>query len=145
MRSTMAAHRRGLARRSRSTASLAERRPGPWRQRIGSGESTGPHDGACRPRRAANPEDERRLSAMTVDEVDAYLAGLEEPKRTTLEALRRSILAVVPDAEEGISYGMPAFRVDGKVVAGFAAFKNHLAYLPHSGEVLMVLGDRLAE
>ena len=54
---------------------------------------------------------------MTADEVDAYLAGLEGPKRTTLEALRRSILAVVPDAEEGISYGMPAFRVDGKVVA----------------------------
>ncbi len=82
---------------------------------------------------------------MTVDEVDAYLARLEEPKRTTLEALRRSILAVVPDAEEGISYGMPAFRVDGKVVAGFAAFKNHLAYLPHSGEVLTVLDDRLRE
>lgn len=70
-------------------------------------------------------------------------AGLEEPKRTTLEARRRSILAVVPDAEEGISYGMPAFRIDGKVVAGFAAFKNHLAYLPHSGEVLTVLGARL--
>ena len=82
---------------------------------------------------------------MTVGEVDAYLARLEEPKRTTLEALRRSILAVAPDADEGISYGMPAFRVDGKVVAGFAAFKNHLAYLPHSGEVLTVLGDRLTE
>ena len=82
---------------------------------------------------------------MTADEVDAYLARLEEPKRTTLEALRRSILAVVPDAEEGISYGMPAFRIDGKVVAGFAAFKNHLAYLPHSGEVLTVLGDRLRQ
>ena len=38
---------------------------------------------------------------------------------------------------------MPAFRVDGKVVAGFAAFKNHLAYLPHSSEVLPRLGDRL--
>ena len=75
---------------------------------------------------------------MTADEVDAYLAGLEEPKRSTLEALRRSIRAVVPDAEECISYGMPAFRVGGKVVAGFAAFKNHLAYLPHSGEVLEV-------
>jgi uncharacterized protein YdhG (YjbR/CyaY superfamily) len=81
---------------------------------------------------------------MTADEVDAYLAGLEEPKRSTLEALRRSILVVVPDAEEGISYGMPAFRVDGKVVAGFAAFKNHLAYLPHSSDVLLRLGDRLA-
>lgn len=80
---------------------------------------------------------------MTADEVDAYLAGVEEPKRSTLEALRRSIRAVVPDAEECISYGMPAFRVDGKVVAGFAAFKNHLAYLPHSGEVLGRLGDLL--
>lgn len=38
---------------------------------------------------------------------------------------------------------MPAYRVDGKVVAGFAAFKNHLAYLPHSGEVLASLGDLL--
>ena len=79
---------------------------------------------------------------MTADEVDAYLAGVDEPKRSTLEALRRSIRAVVPDAEECISYGMPAFRVGGKVVAGFAAFTNHLAYLPHSGEVLARLGDR---
>jgi uncharacterized protein YdhG (YjbR/CyaY superfamily) len=81
---------------------------------------------------------------MTADEVDAYLAALDEPKRSTLEALRRSILGVVPDAEECISYGMPAFRVDGKVVAGFAAFKNHLAYLPHSGQVLAELGDAVA-
>ena len=80
---------------------------------------------------------------MTAQDMDAYPEGLEDPKRSTLEALRRSIRAVVPDAEECISYGMPAFRVDGKVVAGFAAFKNHLAYLPHSGEVLSLLGDRL--
>lgn len=80
---------------------------------------------------------------MTADEVDAYLAEVDEPKRSTLEALRRSILAVVPDAEQCISYGMPGFRVEGKVVAGFAAFKNHLAYLPHSGEVLEALDDRL--
>ena len=80
---------------------------------------------------------------MSSDEVDAYLAELEEPKRSTLEALRRSIRAVVPDAEEGISYGMPAFRLRGKVVAGFAAFKHHLAYLPHSGEVLGRVDDRL--
>jgi uncharacterized protein YdhG (YjbR/CyaY superfamily) len=78
---------------------------------------------------------------MSSDEVDAYLANLEEPQRTTLERVRRSIRAVVPDAEECISYGMPAFRVDGKVVAGFAAFKNHLAYLPHSGSVLTDVGD----
>jgi uncharacterized protein YdhG (YjbR/CyaY superfamily) len=68
-------------------------------------------------------------------EIDLYLASLDEPKRSTLEALRASILKVVPDAEQCISYGVPAFRVQGKVVAGFAAFKNHLSYLPHSGSV----------
>ena len=46
---------------------------------------------------------------------------------------------VVPEAEEGISYGMPAFRMHGKVVAGFAAFKKHLSYLPHSGSVFTEL------
>ena len=81
---------------------------------------------------------------MSAEEIDAYLTGVDEPKRSTLEAVRRSILAVVPDAEQCISYGMPAFRVDGKVVAGFAAFRHHLAYLPHSGDVLSDLGDRLA-
>lgn len=81
---------------------------------------------------------------MAADEIDAYLATVDEPKRSTLEALRRSILAVVPDAEQCISYGMPAFRVEGKVVAGFAAFKRHLSYLPHSGTVLADVGDAVA-
>ena len=80
---------------------------------------------------------------MTVQEVDDYLGGLTEPGRGTLETLRRSILAVVPDADQGISYGMPAFRVDGAVVAGFAAFKNHLSYLPFSGSVLTELASEV--
>ena len=78
---------------------------------------------------------------MSSREVDRYLATLDEPKRSTLEALRRSILDVVPDAEQCISYGVPAFKVRGKTVAGFAAFKRHLSYLPHSGSVLPALGD----
>jgi len=81
---------------------------------------------------------------MSRAEVDRYLAGVDEPKRSTLEALRRMIGDVVPEAEEGISYGVPAFRLDGKVVAGFAAFKNHLSYLPHSGSVFPELGDEVA-
>lgn len=80
---------------------------------------------------------------MSVREVDAYLRGLEEPKRSSLETLRRTILEIVPDAEQVISYRVPAFRVDGKVVAGFAAFKNHLSYLPFSGSVLGQLTDEL--
>jgi uncharacterized protein YdhG (YjbR/CyaY superfamily) len=81
---------------------------------------------------------------VTQEEIDGYLAEVEEPKGTTLETLRRSILEVVPDAEQCISYGTPAFKVDGKTVAGFAAFKNHLSYLPHSGSVLGQLGDEIA-
>ncbi len=81
---------------------------------------------------------------MSQEEIDAYLAGLDEPKRSTLEALRGSILQVVPDAEQGMSYGMPAFKLKGKAVAGFAAFKPHLSYLPHSGSVSGALGDAVA-
>ena len=81
---------------------------------------------------------------MAKGEIDGYLAALDEPKRTTLETLRASILEVVPEAEQGISYGMPAFKVGGRTVAGFAAFKHHLSYLPHSGSVLSSLGDDLA-
>jgi len=82
--------------------------------------------------------------SVSTRDVDRYLASLEEPKRATLEALRRTILEVVPDAEQTISYGVPAFRLDGKVVAGFAAFKHHLSYLPHSGSVFPELGDALS-
>ena len=78
---------------------------------------------------------------MSRQEIDAYLAGVEEPKRSTLERLRQDILSVVPQAEQCISYKVPAFRVEGQVVAGFAAFKNHLAYLPFSGGVLKQLAE----
>ena len=81
---------------------------------------------------------------MTSADIDAYLAELPEPKRGSLEQLRRRILTAIPEATECLSYGMPAFKVDGKVVAGFAAFKNHLSYVPHSGSVLPALADELA-
>ena len=81
---------------------------------------------------------------MSKGEVDNYLAVLEEPKRSTLQTLRRTILDIVPEAEQCISYGVPAFRLQGKVIAGFAAFKNHLSYLPHSGSVFPELGDVLS-
>ena len=81
---------------------------------------------------------------MSKQEIDDYLAKVAEPKRATLQMLRQTIRDLLPDAEEVISYGMPAFRLNGKVIAGFAAFKNHLAYLPHSGSVLTELRDDLA-
>ena len=78
---------------------------------------------------------------MSAGQIDDYLAGLEEPKRATLAEVRRRILEVVPDAEQTISYGCPAFKVNGRTVAGFAAFTKHLSYLPHSGSVLGALAD----
>jgi len=81
---------------------------------------------------------------MSKQEVDEYLANLDEPKRTTLQQLRQTIRSIVPEAEESISYGMPAFRLGGKVIAGFAAFKNHLSYLPHSGSVFAEMPDDVA-
>lgn len=81
---------------------------------------------------------------MSEAEIDAYLVALDEPKRATLEHVRRTILEIIPEAEQGISYGLPAFRLRGKVVAGFAAFKNHLSYLPHSGSVFPELRGELA-
>ncbi len=80
---------------------------------------------------------------MSADEVDKYLVGVEEPQRTVLQTLRGTILEIVPEAEQVISYGVPAFRVHGRTIAGFAAFKTHLSYLPFSGSVLGQLSDEL--
>ncbi len=81
---------------------------------------------------------------MSTKEIDDYLAALDQSQRRALETLRRTIMDIIPEAQQCISYGMPAFRVNGKVVAGFAAFKNHLSYLPHSSSVLSELADDLA-
>ena len=81
---------------------------------------------------------------MAEHEIDDYLAAIDETKRATLEKLRATILAVLPEAEQGLAYGAPAFKVGGKTVAGFAAFKNHLSYLPHSGSVLTELAEEVA-
>jgi uncharacterized protein YdhG (YjbR/CyaY superfamily) len=83
--------------------------------------------------------------AVSAHEIDRYLDALQEPKRTTLARLRQTILDILPEAEQGISYGVPAFKIRGKTIAGFAAFKNHLSYLPHSGSVFPQLHDELKD
>jgi uncharacterized protein YdhG (YjbR/CyaY superfamily) len=82
---------------------------------------------------------------VSAEEIDRYLNALEDPKRATLARLRQTILDIIPEAEQGISYGVPAFKVRGKTIAGFAAFKNHLSYLPHSGSVFPQLQDELRD
>jgi len=62
--------------------------------------------------------------------IDQYLAGVSDDKRAALQRLRETILGVIPTAEECISYGMPAFRYEGKVVVFLGAAANHCAFYP---------------
>jgi len=64
------------------------------------------------------------------DDVDAYLARVPEPARTTLEKMRAMVRAAAPkDATEAISYGIPSFQYKGGVV-WYAAFKKHCSFFP---------------
>jgi uncharacterized protein YdhG (YjbR/CyaY superfamily) len=76
--------------------------------------------------------------------IDEYLAPLPPDRRAALEKLRRTIHTVLPDAEECISYSMPAFRHQGKVVAGFLATAKGCSYFPFSGTTLSTLSADLA-
>ena len=76
--------------------------------------------------------------------IDAYLAEVPEPQRSTLERLRKDILSIMPGATEVISYGMPGFALEDGVVAGFAAYKNFVSYYPHSGSIIPLFQDELA-
>jgi uncharacterized protein YdhG (YjbR/CyaY superfamily) len=61
---------------------------------------------------------------------DDYLAMVSADKRGALETLRKNIKAVVPEAEECISYGLPGFRLHGKFLVAYGAAKNHCAFYP---------------
>ena len=76
--------------------------------------------------------------------IDEYLARVSPESRALLAQLRKTIHAIVPDAEECISYGMPAFRYDGRVVAGFQATAKGCSYYPFSGTTLKTLAKELA-
>lgn len=77
--------------------------------------------------------------------IDTYLAKVrDEKKRRVLERLRKTIRSVVPKAEECISYGIPAFRLHGDVVAGFAATAKGCSYFPFSGSTLKTLARDVA-
>jgi len=82
--------------------------------------------------------------AKTLRTIDQYLDGLDVENRAALEKVRRAIRAAAPAAEECISYGMPAFRLEGKLIAGFRAAAKHCSYHPMSGATVATLGAELA-
>lgn len=87
-----------------------------------------------------------KLSFRPPDEaeaVDEYLAGLRQPHRETLGALRATLRIIVPFADEGLKYGVPAMILDGAGVAGYAAFDHHCGYYPMSANVMVAAGRAL--
>ena len=62
--------------------------------------------------------------------IDEYLAPLSADKRAALEKLRRAIKAAAPKAEECISYQVPAFRLNGRMLVWFGAATNHCSFYP---------------
>ena len=79
-----------------------------------------------------------------VKTIDAYLAALSDDKRTALEKLRRTIRAAAPKAEECISYQLPAFRLNGMLVA-FGATANHCAFYPMSASTVAAHKEALKD
>lgn len=78
-----------------------------------------------------------------ITDVDSYLAEVPEPARTTLQKIRMTIRSIVPaEATEGLSYGMPAFRYKGPLVA-YAAFKDHCSFFPMQASLIDDMKDEL--
>ena len=75
-------------------------------------------------------------------DVDAYIAAQVPDAGAALKNLRRQIRAAAPKAIEGISWGMPSFKLKGQLV-GFAAFKDHCSFFPMSFEVMDALGKEI--
>jgi uncharacterized protein YdhG (YjbR/CyaY superfamily) len=75
--------------------------------------------------------------------IDEYLACVNADHRDALQELRQTIQAVVPNAEECIGYAIPAFRLEGRLFVGFAAFSNHCSFYPMSSKTLKKFRNEL--
>ncbi len=75
--------------------------------------------------------------------VAEYLAAAPEDRRTGLEDLRRTVIAAAPEAEECIAYDMPAYRLHGRFVVSFGAYRRHYSLFPASQVVIDALGDEV--
>ncbi|MEP6569910.1 MAG: DUF1801 domain-containing protein [Acidobacteriota bacterium] len=76
-----------------------------------------------------------------VSDVDEYLAAVPEEARATLENLRKTIRAAAPKAIEVISYKVPTFKLDGRMLVSYAAFKNHCSFFPGAAPIKQYEAD----
>src|SRR5215475_9558609 len=68
-------------------------------------------------------------------DVESYLRDVPKEPRNALEKLRGTIRSVVPEAEEVISYGIPTFKLNGRMLVSYAAFSEHCSFFPGAGPV----------
>ncbi len=77
--------------------------------------------------------------------VKMHYMSAPSPHRETMLEMRNRILEIIPGAEEVVSYGMPAFKLDGSIVAGLLSNKKHVGYYPFSGSILKLFPEELAK
>jgi uncharacterized protein YdhG (YjbR/CyaY superfamily) len=77
--------------------------------------------------------------------IDEYLAAVSADQRAALEKLRKTIKAAAPRAEECISYGLAAFRLNGRPLVAFGASANHCAFFPMDSTTVAAHKDELKE
>ncbi len=77
---------------------------------------------------------EQTKTALAQD-VDDYLSRLPEDARVALEKLRKTIRSIVPDATEVISYQIPTFKFQGRMLVSYAAFQEHCSFFPGAGPI----------
>lgn len=85
----------------------------------------------------------RATSATSVADVEAYLANVPDDKQAALQALRATIRAAAPEAEECLSYGAPAFRYLGRPLVAYAAARGHCSFFPMDPGVMDARRDEL--
>jgi uncharacterized protein YdhG (YjbR/CyaY superfamily) len=77
------------------------------------------------------------------NDIDTYFSKQPKEIQLALDRVRQTVMAVVPDAEQKINYSMPMIRYQGKMLVGFAAYKNHCSFFPCSGSAVSFFEEEL--